>query len=49
MGLLLARYLASQIENLSLKYKEVVERYPKEKNDIDDILHEDGMDELIDK
>ena len=49
MGLLLARYLASQIENLSLKYKEVVERYPEEKNDIDDILHEDGMDELIDK
>lgn len=49
MGLLMARYLASQIENLSLKYKDVVERYPEEREEIDDILHEDGMDELIDK
>lgn len=49
MGLLLARYLASQIEALNIKYKDVIERYPEEKEEIDKLLHDDGMSELIDK
>ena len=49
MGLLMARYLASQIEGLKLKYSDVIEKYPEEKEEIDKLLYEDGMDNLIEK
>lgn len=49
MGVLIAKYLAAQIIQLKLKYSDVIEKYPKEKDSIDSALKENGMEHLIDK
>lgn len=49
MGILLARYIASQIEQEKLVYSDVVKLYPSEVDDIDMVLKEDGMEHLIKK
>lgn len=49
MGILIAKYMAVQIQQLKLKYSDVVKKYPNEKEAIDNILKENGMDHLIDK
>ena len=45
----MSKYLTVQIEQLKLKYSEVVKMYPNEKDLIDAALKEDGMDHLIEK
>lgn len=47
MGILMIKYLVTQIEQLNLKYADVVKKYPKDKEAIDKLLKEDGMEHLI--
>lgn len=47
MGSLMAKYLAQQIGQSKLAYKDVVKQYPNLKEDIDAYLTENGMKELI--
>ena len=49
MGAYIAKYLAMQIRQLKMKYTEVIEKYPKEQDEIDRILKEDGFENLIEK
>lgn len=47
MGEFALVYLAKQIEQKKLNYKDVIDKYPDNKEDIDNILREDGMYHLI--
>lgn len=47
MRSLMAKYLAEQIGQTKLVYKEVIHQYPNLKEDIDAYLTENGMKELI--
>lgn len=49
MASYLAAYLANQIEMGNLNYADVVEKYPQYKEDIIDILTNDGYSHLIQK
>ena len=49
MGILRAKYLATQIAQEKLRYSEVISKYPEEKKDIDKILTESNMLHLIEK
>lgn len=49
MGILRAKYLATQIAQEKLRYSEVISKYPEEKKDIDKILTESNMSHLIEK
>lgn len=43
----ITKYMAMQIEQLKMKYTDVVEKYPDKKEAIDNILTEDNMQHLI--
>jgi len=43
----MAGYLAMRIENMALNYTTIVTKYPQFKSDIDEILINDGFQELI--
>lgn len=43
----MAKYLASQIKKGNLDYNKVVAKYPQFKADIDEILVNDGRQDLI--
>lgn len=47
MGQYIAKYLAMQIEQLKLAYKDVIAKHPREKSEINKILKEDNMQHLI--
>lgn len=49
MGVYVARYLATQIRQLKIKYSDAVQQHPKEKSEIDKCLKEDGFENLIEK
>lgn len=49
MGILRAKYLATQIAQEKLKYSEVIAKCPEEKEDIDKFLTESNMGHLIEK